>query len=593
MDHLTLKALKPAEYTEAADGYRAISGMADAGRDRIDNQIIAALRKANEGEAADAALDQLRKLSENFHYTQVECGLITGALDGFSSEIAAPKRRLAEALDDAAALAYTVSENGTITYPAGGKNALTGEPIPGGTVLGNNALIRDSNTGSQPPGLAPNDSLLKNPNPHHAKALDIADRIAHAVWEAQEIDDRYSWALNKLKAAPSLNVDTKTWADVASDVDGVSTAARKYLQDHIPLDKSPADRKEWWDGLSNEERKEYKTAFPEVIGNLDGIPAVVRDEVNRENIQMLIAQLEGRHDDTSREQLAGMKGIEEKLSKVSNPPMLLLGIGDQGNGRAIVSYGNPDTSRNVSAYVPGLGTTLNSDFADGTLDRGLDTAKTARVHDPSSAAIVWLGYDAPGFAGVGSTANADNGAPAYSSFMGGIGATNENEDPHITAIGHSYGSLTVGTAAKQSGGIPDADDIILLGSPGVGVDKASDLNVGKDHVFVGSAGNDPVTWLPSKAQAAAALLAGPVVGPLADPGGDDVWFGKDPASEAFGAARFRVSDGPLPFYLAGIEGGPTPAHSEYFTPEEDPESADNIARIVAGKSDSITTETPR
>ncbi|MER6557835.1 hypothetical protein ABT300_08715 [Streptomyces sp. NPDC001027] len=72
MDHLTLKALTPTEYTEAADGYRAISGSADAAMGRIDKQITAAMRKANEGEAAGAALKQLRKLSENFHYTHVE-----------------------------------------------------------------------------------------------------------------------------------------------------------------------------------------------------------------------------------------------------------------------------------------------------------------------------------------------------------------------------------------------------------------------------------------------------------------------------------------------------------------------------------------
>ncbi|MGV9560303.1 alpha/beta hydrolase [Streptomyces sp. NPDC003401] len=593
MNHLTLKILEPTEYAEAAAGYRAISRTADAAVERIDKQITAAMRKANEGEAADAALKQLRKLSENFHYTQVECGLITGALDGFSSEITAPKRRLNQALDDAVALAYTVNEDGTVTYPAGGKNELTGDPIPGGTVLGNNGLITRNDTDFSPPGLVPNNPQLKNPNPHHAKAVDIADRIAHAVREAKEIDDRYSKALNKLKAPPGLNVDTRTWADAASDVDAVSSAATEYLQDHIPLDKSPADRKEWWDSLSDEERQEYKAAFPEVIGNLDGIPAVDRDEVNRENLQMLIAKLSGQHDENSREQLAGMKGIEDKLSKVSNPPMLLLGIGDQGNGRAIVSYGNPDTSKNVSAYVPGLGTTLNADFADDTLQRGLDTAKGARLHDPSSAAIVWLGYDAPDFAGVASTTNAENGAPAYNGFMDGIAATNRNENPHITAIGHSYGSLTVGTAARQDGGIPGADDIILLGSPGVGVDKASELNVGKGHVFVGSAGNDPVTWLPSKPQVVAGLMGGILPGALADPGGDDVWFGKDPASEAFGATRFRVSDGPLPFYLAGIHEGPTPAHSDYFTPTEDQESADNIARIVAGKSGSVTTEMPR
>ncbi|MFI7295401.1 hypothetical protein [Streptomyces sp. NPDC050121] len=388
MDHLTLKALKPTEYTEAADGYRAISGTADAAVDRIDKQITAAMRKANEGEAADAALKQLRKLSENFHYTQVECGLITGALDGFSSEITAPQRRLIEALDDAAALAYTVNEDGTVTYPAGGKNELTGEPIPGGTVLGNNGLITGDNTGFQSPGLVPNNPQFKNPNPHHAKAVDIADRIAHAVREAQEIDDRYSKALNRLKAAPGLNVTTKTWADVASDVDAVSTAASKYLQSHIPLDKTPADRKEWWDSLSDEEREEYRTAFPEIIGNLDGIPSTVRDEANRENIHLLIAQLEGQPGDASKEKLEGLKGIQTKLNAGSQPPMFLLGVGLEGNGRAIVAYGNPDTSKNVSAYVPGLGTKLDSGFADGTVKRAFYTAQGAQKFDPSSSAIV-------------------------------------------------------------------------------------------------------------------------------------------------------------------------------------------------------------
>ncbi|MFC9158938.1 hypothetical protein ACFTT0_28595 [Streptomyces bauhiniae] len=72
-----------------------------------------------------------------------------------------------------------------------------------------------------------------------------------------------------------------------------------------------------------------------------------------------------------------------------------------------------------------------------------------------------------------------------------------------------------------------------------------------------------------------------------DQGDDDLWFGKDPASEAFGARRFTVDDGPRPF----IDGqGPTPAHSNYFNPEKDLESADNIAKIVAGQSDHIKVE---
>ncbi|GGW40880.1 alpha/beta hydrolase [Streptomyces caelestis] len=607
MDHLTLKALKPTEYAEAADGYRAISGMADAAKERIDKQITAAMRKANEGEAADAALKQLRKLSENFHYTQVECGLITGALDGFSSEISAPKRRLTEALDDAAALAYTVNQDGTITYPAGGKNELTGEPIPGGTVLGNNGMITGNDTGLQSPGLVPNNPQFKNPNPHHAKAVDIADRIAHAVREAQEIDDRYSKALNKLKAAPGLNVDTKTWADVASDVDSVSSAASEYLRDHIPWDKSPADRKEWWDSLSNEEREEYKAAFPEIIGNLDGIPSTVRDEANRENIHLLIAQLEGQHDEASKEKLEGLKGIQNKLNAGGQPPMFLLGIGLEGNGRAIVAYGNPDTSKNVSAYAPGLGTKLNSEFSDGTVKRAYYTATEAQKFDPSSSSIVWLGYDAPQSIDVMTATDAERGAPTYNSFMSGISATNENADPHITAIGHSYGSRLVGGATQEAGGIPGADDIILVGSPGVGVAKAEDLGVGKDHVWVGAAENDIVTKLPSSKEAVAGTMGffggGPpgayLGGEVADQGDDDIWFGKDPASKAFGANRFETLPGPelvqpsFPDVLGSkldIE-----AHSNYFSPEEgkDRVSAQNIAAIVAGHPEYVIRETPR
>ncbi|MGW5235333.1 alpha/beta hydrolase [Streptomyces nodosus] len=586
--------------------------MADAAKDRVDRQIAASLRKAEEGEAADAALKQLRRLSENFHYTQVECGLISGALNGFSSEISAPRRRLLEALDDAKALSYTVDADGGVGYPAGGENEATGGELPGGTVQGN--------TGRYTPGLGPDASGLHSPNPHRAKAQDIADRIAHAVQEATETDVRYGRALARLRAAPGLGVGISIWADVASDVQAVSSAASRYLQDNIPLDKTPADRKQWWDGLSAEQRDEYKRAFPELIGNLDGIPSAIRDEANRENLDILIGKLSGEDGTRAKAQLDALQNIRQQLQENAakqlvdpkEPPMYLLGIGDEGLGRAIVAFGNPDTSKNVSAYVPGLGTALDTDFARNDVKRAYDTAVDARDKDPSSASIVWLGYDAPQLSAslapaallsdtdVMSAHDAEKGAPAYNSFMGGLAATNDTEDPHLVAIGHSYGSRLVGAAAQEPGGIPGADDIILLGSPGVGVGKAADLGVGKDHVFVGAAENDPVSHLPSKKEALAGTVGflggGPVgayfFGDLADQGDDDVWFGKDPASEAFGARRFKVLDGPMPV-IAGQ--GPTPAHSNYFNParDKDPVSAANIAAIVAGRSDLVTWDEHR
>ncbi|MFF3716805.1 hypothetical protein [Streptomyces prasinus] len=62
MDLATLRALKPAEYSEAADGYRGTSDMASAAKDRIENQISAAMRNQLKGEAATAAVKQLGQL---------------------------------------------------------------------------------------------------------------------------------------------------------------------------------------------------------------------------------------------------------------------------------------------------------------------------------------------------------------------------------------------------------------------------------------------------------------------------------------------------------------------------------------------------
>lgn len=573
-----LRDLKCAELEGAADGWGRASNRADAARDRIDKQLLNGLRDTQQGEAADSAVARLRQLSRNFQYVYTECGLLRTTLNSLAHEMRAQQRVLADALDDAAGLRFTVHPDGSVTYPAAGEGLIDGKPLRGGT----------ASSGGLPGLVAP--SGLVAPNPNTAKAQDIADRVVGAVRAAAEIDWRYAGILRRLKAEEGLKVPDSTWKDAAGDAAAVRDAARSYLRNGIPQDATPSERHAWWAGLTQEQREEYLAVYPDRIGNLDGIPAVVRDAANRDNLQLLIGKLEGRDDDDARTKLDALRGIDAKLSEPSKVPMLLLGIGDEGNGRAIVAYGNPDTSRNVSAYVPGLGTKLDEGFVDGTLKRGLDTAKGARMHDPSSAAIVWLGYDAPNLATVGMSENADAGAPAYRQFMDGLEVTNNNVDPHVTAIGHSYGSLTVGTAASQGGGMPVVDDIILLGSPGVGVDKAEDLGVGKENVYVGAADNDPVTKLPAKQQSAVsglAMVGGPaisyVAGEVADQGDDDVHFGKDPASEAFGARRFEVDDGPHPI----LDAGGFDAHSQYFTPEKDQVSANNIALIVAGRPERI------
>ncbi|MET9345232.1 alpha/beta hydrolase [Streptomyces termitum] len=579
-----LRDLGTSELTEAGDAWHRVSSRADADRTRVDRAMTAKLRETQEGEAAEAALHRLRRLSRNFQYVHGECGLVRTTLNGLAAELAEPRRRLRDALADAAAQGLTVHDDGSVGYPAAEVTDLTGTTrnARGGTVRGSALLPLDPRPLGAPPadfpGFAP-------PNPRQARAQEVADRIARALRSATEIDTRYARALAALKAEQGLDVTEATLRDVRADTAGVRTAADRYLDDTVPRDASPADRRRWWDGLTDEQRREYLEIAPDLIGGLDGIPAAARDEANRTRLPLLIDELSRRDDGDARTKLTALRMIQDKLSEPSNPPMYLLGIGTEGNGRAIISYGDPDASRNVSAYVPGWQTKLDEGFVDDTMKRARDTAVGARDVDPSSASIIWLGYDAPQHVDVMTRGDAQRGAPAYNEFMEGLAVTNRNEDAHLTAIGHSYGSLTVGTAAQRPGGIPGADDIIILGSPGVDAQKAEELGVGRGHVFVGAADNDPVTHTPAAWEAGlfATML------PVTDRGADDAYFGKDPASEAFGARRFKVDDGPRMLRdLGGFD-----AHSQYFTPETDAESATNIARIVAGQPEKITTEERR
>ncbi|MEE1737320.1 alpha/beta hydrolase [Streptomyces sp. BE147] len=590
-----LREVKCDELEGAADGWGKAGNRADAARDRIDKQLLNGLRETQQGEAAEAAVLRLRRLALNFQYVYTECGLLRTALNSLAHEMKAQQQALQDALDDAAALKFTVHADGSVTYPEAGEGLIDGAPLPGGTASG---VIRP---GFQAP------SGLVAPNPNAAKAQDIADRVVQAVRAAAEADWRYAGILRKLKAEEGLRVPDTMWTDAAADAASVRNAAGGYLKAAIPYDATPSERKAWWAGLTDEQREEYLAVYPDQIGNLDGIPALVRDAANRDNLRLLIGALDGRDDEMAVTQLAALREIDRQLQavpKAGDPPMYLLGIGDEGNGRAIVSYGNPDTSRNVAAYVPGLNTSLDEEFAKGDLKRAFDTAKGARYHDSSSAAIVWLGHDAPqspdGFSSLAVSADgsAAKGGDAFNGFMGGLAATNGNEDPHLTAIGHSYGSRTVGAAAQQAGGIPGVDDIVLVGSPGVGVDRAEDLGVGKEHVFVGAAQNDVVTRVPSKQQsllgAVEHVIAGPVAayvaGDIADRGDDDLWFGRDPASEAFGAKRFPVDDGPP---VVGRRGLSVDAHSQYFDPVRDSQSANSIALIASGNSQKVKMEDPR
>lgn len=549
LENLRFSALESAK-EEWAQMARRLGGYGD----RVDTHMLRPLSHDWSGEAADKAHRRMRRLSENFQFSGQECALVQTTLDGAITELRAQQKMLHQAMDRANQKGYRVAPSGEVVYADDG-DIPTGDPDAG------------------------------VPAKEYERRT-LEEDIFAVLRSAQEVDARYRLALARLRVGRGLAVNGLESQRDASDISKIAGVA-------VGLDSTPAKGTEpkkvrdWWNGLSNEEREEQLALNPSVIGNLDGIPAKTRDKANRVNLDRLIdmyppgtevpAGVARRH--------AGFELIRARLERDAGkePEPLLLGIGPEGQGRAILSYGNPDTADNVAAYVPGLNTQL-SDVGGEDGDRARNVWGSAKDADESkkTASIVWLGYDAPQ---LGSDRYSDSdlsiageergkqGGAAFGQFLDGIQATHQGDRPHVTAIGHSYGSFTVGQAAQREGGIP-ADDIVLVGSPGTGAQRAEQLGVGADHVWVGSAENDPVTHTPSEWERDFGIA-----GHLADP--HELHFGQDPASEEFGGQRFEVADG-----------NPVSSHSNYFKGEGGP-SLSNIGKIVTGRTGSVTEEEKR
>ena len=113
-----LRDVKPSELQEAADGWHKVSSAAGDAMDRVNNQITAAMRKELAGEGCEAALNRLERLSENFQYTQTECGLIRSELDDLARDLTAAKKKLDTAVSDAQKAGFTVRSDGTLEWTA-------------------------------------------------------------------------------------------------------------------------------------------------------------------------------------------------------------------------------------------------------------------------------------------------------------------------------------------------------------------------------------------------------------------------------------------------------------------------------------------
>ena len=352
---------------------------------------------------------------------------------------------------------------------------------------------------------------------------------------------------------------------------------------------SPDDVHAWWLGLSLVERRAIIAAAPGAIGNLDGIPAGARHEANTVALDRDLAALRTRDEtgavsDEERRALDNALAVDDARHRIEarHDPVTDERLSPQlylydpyafgGEGAVAICVGDLDRADNVAVIVPGLGTDGTS--AGSQADRAADVHEASRTSDPdaSNATLVWIGYDAPDTVGVMTEGLAERGGDHLAATIDGLRAGRDGDPAHLTVIGHSYGSTTVGHAAHDHG--LDVDDVVFVGSPGVGGDThhAVDLGVDPDHVWSGANSSDPVVHLGNHGSLNLGTLGG-------------AGLGDDPAEDDFGGTRFQAES-----TTRGDGLNPFDDHNEYF--DHGSESLANIAHVIAGDYDQVTEADP-
>lgn len=385
------------------------------------------------------------------------------------------------------------------------------------------------------------------------KVRPIADaleaRAKALIHQAEDVDADCAQVFGKLEHG-------EITANGASDVGAAEQAGRDQsgLSAPYPPEGDPQDVNAWWDALSTEEQQKLIAEHPDWL-NRDGVPVPVRSQVNIGVLEREIADAQRDFDaiphredfirshpemDAAQAAAVYTQMVSDRTARLTNARAMrdALSIGGSAeNGydpnkylmslefpsgrepQAVIAVGNPDEAEHVTVTTPGMNTHPTS------LPTMVNEAAALRAEAENQldlagrpgeqvATIAYLGYDPPDTSDISilealSEDRAKEAAPDLAAFYRGINATNEHgADVHLSAFGHSFGSLTTAAALYELGEAGVVDDAAFYGSPGLGftddwrgvwpfevpapIDDESDLFLPDGHGFVMATPDDPV-----------------------------------------------------------------------------------------------------
>ncbi|BAH50197.1 alpha/beta hydrolase [Rhodococcus opacus] len=498
-----------------------------------------------EDEAADAARRRFRTVAEDLSDEAAAVAVVESLARELFDAVAHLQTELDGVRDAAAAHGIVLSDNGDIAGP----------PVDGSAA----ALREEVRAAAR--------ALILQAEDLVADAAAVLTRAAHGVAEPGEVGR------------------------------GLSAPAP-------PPDGSLLANREYWDALPAAQRREVVEQHPEWVGNRDGIPSAVRHEANvtrfddeRSRWETERDRLRDRLDHNmfggtftdddaelwyAEQKLRDLDNLEELVRAHPDGRLMLLDLQSGERTMAAFALGNPDTADHISVTTPGIDTTVGSlaGMADeatalkAEIERQLDLS--GRTDDTVST-IAWLGYQPPTTTGPGNfdvpfidqnlgrgwlvdswqSDRATAGAPKLAAFYEGLDVASQTPDPHITALGHSYGSCTQGLALQDAGPRQPVDDAVFYGSPGFHANDESDLGLARGHGFVMRAHDDPISVVDGFGR-----------------------LGPDPVQTDLEQLSVREASTP-----DGVQREDADGHSEYPRPSGNGElrtSGYNMAVIVAG-----------
>ncbi|MGH4016346.1 MAG: alpha/beta hydrolase, partial [Pseudonocardiaceae bacterium] len=334
------------------------------------------------GEAASAAAAAHAALSERARRIVAGISAVRRATGEISDTVLAIQRALGEAVDLARAYGFAVADEGTVADVHPPEAA---EP----DALRERAMVRD----------------------------EVVDRLEQILRRAADVDADFVAVLQR---AARGEIDDGTGSTLAgASTTGAGAGGLSTISP--PENGTPGDNAGWWAALSEQERRALIDSDPGGLGNLDGLPAAVRDEANRARIDDERAALEDERDrlqadlddnwfggtftnaDAALEhvnaKLASLDLIEQTLDQPGERQLLLLDLSGE-RAEAAVAVGDVDTADHVAAFTPGLGSTVDGSLKD--YDHDMEQLQrqaqyeSGRYGDGGSVATVtWIGYQAP------------------------------------------------------------------------------------------------------------------------------------------------------------------------------------------------------